>query len=265
MVNKGRKSVKKEEKVFVEFQYRTPKLDKEGWPLYDDNNEIIYNYKSGGGDKWTVQNKLQYYTYPQSGGTCLRSTGVAASHAARIILKVYGSGTFNVKYKTSSGYGDYFNIWVDGKCISMGSGYDYGYEPGTEDWSEAEVIVPSGKAEDGSFAGTYYHEIILEYEKDESSLEDDRPEKPVKSDYDDDEWYKEDLKAYEDEIKYHNDCIWIDAGFIPITYDDETGEPISTRTVWYQEPISLIIDAGVNIEFVKSMDVFINSSAFDNG
>ncbi len=232
---------------------------------YDDNGNIIYNVKSSGAksSKWKLQTKTDKNTVVQKGQSCLVSNDVENDCSSRIYLRVYGPGKFCVRVKTSTGYGDALSIWLDGEEEYNYDGWDYDYVPGTDDWQVFELAVPAGTAKAGSQKGTYYHEIILAFSKDDDD-EDGRPIKPVKSDYDGDtEWYKEDLATYNEMLPFFNDCVWIDAEMIPSKWiDDEISQ---WTTVWLPEEITLSINTGEETSFVGSMDVPVFSNAYGIG
>ncbi|MBP5640143.1 MAG: hypothetical protein J6X55_11735 [Victivallales bacterium] len=258
---------------FLYFEYCVQKMDKEGFAVFDDiTGEPVYSTSpkaSSSSDKWTVQKSLDAMTKPQT-GSCLRSKNTANLSSARIYLRVYGPGTFALRYKTSTEYGDCLNIYVDQENVVSGEGYDTDYVPGQatspadeSEWMTATFQVPGGVAEKGSQAGTYYHEILIEYAKDE--YEPDGPVKPNKKDYDGDtEWYNEDLAAYNEAKPYYNDCVWIDAGFFPLE-EDENYVVTKWGTVWQQDDVTLNVDLGTDVTFVDSYEVLVDTNAYDFG
>ncbi len=257
---------------FLQFEYAEAsktkhKEDGETWYEYnyDSNGNIIYNVKSSGAKsaKWKLQTKLEKNTMVQKGPSCLVSNGVENDCSSRIYLRVYGPGKFSVRVKTSTGFGDTLAIWLDGEEEQYYEGWDYDYSPGTDDWQVFEVVIPPGKATKGSQAGTYYHEIILNFTKDDDD-DDGRPVKPNKSDYyGDTEWYKEDLEEYNAKLPFFNDCVWIDAEMIPSKWvDDEISQ---WTTVWLPDDITLAINTGEDTNFTGSLKVPIFSNAYGIG
>lgn len=219
---------------YVEYVMTIDKEDKDWWFAWiEDDDDGNYKVKktSSGNSKWTVQSKTADTTTPNFGGSCIYSTGVKDACAARIKLRVRGPGVLSFMYKTSCDYGDALNAYVDGEeawPFDSDSGYgdDYG-------WEEGEVYVDGGLAEDGPTAGTYYHEIILEYFKDETEYDGktaipDGPEKPVRADYYDNQDYKEAVAEYNEEMKYFHDRVWID------------------NLRWAPEPVELRLDPDPN-------------------
>lgn len=254
---------------FLGFQYWKHKIDEDGWPVEDEDGNYVYVTKPSAklatsSGKWTIQNGLKDNTLPQT-GTCIRSNitvkGSSASmQTTQIHLRVHGPGILKLKYKTSSGMGDSFNVYVDGMMEHSASGYDTDYTPGTEDWSEVEIVIQPGKATEGSQAGTYYHEIILEYAQDGTSYADDGPRKPIKSEYDGDlDAYEYDKAMYENELSYYADAIWIDAGFItPEPEYDENDDliPQDDVTVWMPADQELSVRTLLSDEFEDSATVY---------
>ena len=257
---------------FLKFEYGEAsktkhKEDGETWYEYDydEKGNIIYNIKSSGSksSKWKLQTKTEKNTVVQYGASCLVSNGVANDCTSRIYLRVYGPGTFQVRVKTSTGNGDTISIWLDGEEVNSYDGWDYDYAPGTDDWQFFELTVQPGRATAGSQAGTYYHEIMLAFTKDDDD-DDGRPVKPNKSDYyGDTEWYKEDLAEYNAQLPFFNDCVWIDAEMIPSKWvDDEVSQ---WATVWLPDEVTLSINTGEDTDFVGSMKVPIFSNAYGIG
>ena len=257
---------------FLQFEYAEAsktkhKEDGETWYEYnyDANGNIIYNVKSSGAKsaKWKLQTKLDKNTLVQKGTSCLVSNDVENDCSSRIYLRVYGPGKFSLRVKTSTGFGDTLAIWVDGEEEQYIDGWDYDYVPGMDDWQVFEVVIPPGKATKGSQAGTYYHEIILNFTKDDDD-DDGRPVKPNKSDYyGDTEWYKEDLAEYNEKLPFFNDCVWIDAEMIPSKWvDDEISQ---WTTVWLPDEITLAINTGEDTNFTGSLKVPIFSNAYGIG
>ena len=260
---------------FIQFEYFVQKLDSDGWPVYDDDTgEPVYSVKptvSQSSTRWVAQSKLDKKTYPQT-GTCLRSASSVTMSSSRIVLRVYGPGTFALRIKTASESGDCLNLYVDGDIAESYDGYEKEYVPqftekggdlGESDWNEIFLSIPGGKAEAGSQKGTYWHEIIIEYAKDEST--EDGPVKPVFSDYDGDrEWYQEDLDTYNAEMPYYNDCVWIDAGFIPLE-ENEDYVVTSWATVWAADAPYLEGESEEDVLFVDSCSPFVDTNAEDFG
>ena len=258
---------------FVKFEYCVQKLDADGFPMFnDDTGEPVYSTRTTSTSSstwWAVQSSLDKKTYPQT-TKCLRSTNTAKMSSARIYLRVYGPGTFALKYKTSTEMGDCLNVYVDGEEVLSASGYDVGYTPaqagasaGESDWYEEIFRVPGGKAEQGSQAGTYYHEILIEYAKDEWTP--DGPVKPTLADCNyDREWYNEELEAYNEAKPYYNDCVWIDAGFVPLK-EDENFVVTEWGTTWVKDEPELTVDYGSDMTFVDSYEVNFFTNVYDYG
>ena len=213
---------------------------------YDDKGNIVYNVKSSGdtSSKWKLQTKLQKKTMVQKGTSCLVSNGVENDCSSRIYLRVYGPGKFSLRVKTSTGFGDMLSIWVDGEEKQSYDGWEFGYIPGEDDWQVFEVTIPAGMAAAGSQAGTYYHEIMLNFTKDiDDGNDDGHPVKPREADYDGDtERYMKDLEEYNALLQYFHDCVWIDAEMIPCEWVD--GEISQWATVWlpYEAMMYAVVD-----------------------
>ena len=258
---------------FVKFEYCVQKLDADGFPMFnDDTGEPVYATKPTAATTstwWAVQSSLDKKTYPQT-TKCLRSTNTAKMSSARIYLRVFGPGTFALKYKTSTEMGDCLNVYVDGEEVMSTAGYDIGYTPaqagasaGDSDWYEEIFRIESGMAEQGSQAGTYWHEIMIEYAKDE--WEPDGPVKPTLAGCNyDREWYNEELADYNATKPYYNDCVWIDAGFIPLE-EDENFEVTRWGTTWVQDAPELTVDYGYDLVFVDSYEVNFFTNVYDFG
>ena len=257
---------------FVRFEYREASKTKrtedgETWYEYDTDADgnIIYKVKSSGSksSKWKLQTKTEKNTMVQYGPSCLVSNSVDNDCSSRIYLRVYGPGKFSVRVKTSTGFGDTLAIWLDGEEEYYYDGWDYDYSPGMDDWQVFEVVTPPGRTTTGPEIGTYYHEIILDFTKDDDD-DDGRPVKPVKADYDGDtEWYKEDLENYNQMLPYFNDCVWIDAEMIPSKWEDD--EISQWTTVWFPDEITLSINTGEDVNFIGTMKVPIFSNAYGIG
>ncbi len=198
------------------FVYRKYSVNDDG-DIIEIGGEPVYK-DSEGNSYWKVMKKKDSdtNTSPAYGGSCLQSdvpTGKPANDAllSQIVFSVSGPGILTFYYKTSTDMGDELVWYLDGE--DMGSASGYGLD---QEWEDAEIMV-AGMAAGGPFEGTYNHEIIIAFSKDEPyygyndkdkwAYIPDGPEKPEKSDYDGDtEWYKEDLAEYN---SYKN-CVWID-------------------------------------------------------
>ena len=206
--------------------------------VYDSNDEPTYKDSSNAG--WGVQSSAsdnkKYSTYPIKGNSCLRSglpTDLKKSsdaQEARLVFKVYGPGTFSFFYKTSCDEDDALKVYVDGEPTFFSesgygenSEYDWGYSVNGQTGEEleaenrAEIEVDGGTATSGPYEGSYYHEIMIVFEKDlpktdwDGNYVPDGPEKPEKSWYeDDDEGYKEAMADYNAEMALFFNSVWID-------------------------------------------------------
>ena len=206
--------------------------------------------KPGKCEGWTVQSGSKWDVSPVKGKTCLRSdlptdrNKDSDAQLARLVFKVYGPGTFSFLCRTATAFGDSVNVYVDGE-ISPDSPAADGYGPEDEyGWGYAaddkdkedyrglcSVTIDEGVAPEGSaYAGTYFHEIRLEFEKDLPQYDTDENDKAyyVKDGPDPDDVDYEEYKDY-----FHN-CVWIDDVSwepAPVTFafeDDDEFEDVAT-------------------------------------
>ena len=208
--------------TITKMEYWKYQLIKENWDgdIYywfaeDDNGDYIYSVNSGT-SKWAVLSKTADTTTPAFGGSCLYSTGVEDGAAARLYLKVRGSGKLTCLVKTSCDDSDSCNVYVDneGPLQSL-SGYGADYT-----WEETETDISGGPAQSGALAGTPFHEIVFEFFKSEpyydgSAKIADGPQKADNPDY-------------SAEIIYFKNRIWID------------------RVVWTPDPVDIVLSPNPN-------------------
>ena len=232
------------------------KTDKDEDGYYDyvyidaDAGDEIENRKTKSVDSnsgWTVQKGASDNVSPVKGSTCLRSALPDANNArkassdaqlARLVFKVYGPGTFSFVCRTACDSGDSVNVYVDGELSPDSPGAE-GYGPEDEfGWGYAyddtskedyrgyyAIKVDEGVAPTGSaYAGTYFHEIRLEFEKDLPKYELDDNDKAhyVKDGPDEDDVDYDEYKNY-----FHN-CVWI---------DDVGWEPAKVFLEFYEEDV----------------------------
>ena len=189
--------------------------------------------------KWVVQSSKDKGTSPYSGKSCIRSSisaELSPSYDAlkvQLVCKVSGPGVFTFACKTSTtDASDGLVVYVDGEeVLPLVSGYyleDFDFDTYITtytalDWETQDIQIPGGKATGGRYEGTFDHEIIFEFYKDEpwytyndndklvySST--DGPVKPDVKEYDgsSDPYYQEDLAAYKAQKAIFFNCIWLD-------------------------------------------------------
>lgn len=199
--------------------------------VFIDMDEDVY--KETTTSMWTVQSESKgnaggVMTSPKQGTSCVISafainkTSEADARCARLHFKVFGPGVFRFWYKTACDNDDGLRVYVDGEEATdfMQTG-GYGEDV---DWEQAEIAVAGGLAEMGPYVGTYEHEVIIEFFKDEPQYRYDSytdkdvysydPQdltEPDKRDYDGDTaWYNEDLAEYKAELLWFMNCVWLD-------------------------------------------------------
>ena len=212
--------------------------------------------------KWTVQsgsagNKGGVMTSPKQGASCVVSgfamnkTNAADARCARLHFKVFGPGVFRFWYKTSCDDSDGIRVYVDGEesmdfMLTGGYGEDI-------DWEQAEIAVDGGLAETGPYVGSYEHEVIIEFFKDEPQYQYDSyadkdvysydPQdltEPDKRDYDGDTaWYNEDLAEYKAALLWFRNCIWLDG---------VSWQPTPVELAFMQDSETAHLD-GLSLEF----------------
>lgn len=212
--------------------------------------------------KWAVQsgsagNKGGVMTSPKQGASCVVSgftmdkTTEADARCARLHFKVFGPGVFRFWYKTSCDDSDGIRVYVDGEesmdfMLTGGYGEDI-------DWEQAEIAVDGGLAETGPYAGSYEHEVIIEFFKDEPQYQYDSyadkdvysydPQdltEPDKRDYDGDTaWYNEDLAEYKAALLWFRNCIWLDG---------VSWQPTPVELAFMQDSETAHLD-GLSLEF----------------
>lgn len=221
--------------------------------------------------KWTVQsgsagNKGGVMTSPKQGVSCVVSgftmdkTTEADARCARLHFKVFGPGVFRFWYKTSCDDSDGIRVYVDGEesmdfMLTGGYGEDI-------DWEQAEIAVDGGLAETGPYAGSYEHEVIIEFFKDEPQYQYDSyadkdvysydpqgRKEPDKREYDDDENKKLDkeeqanydqaLADYKAALLWFRNCIWLDG---------VSWQPTPVELAFMQDSETAHLD-GLSLEF----------------
>ena len=229
-----------------------------GWEI--ENRVKKSETKPGKCEGWTVQSGPKWNVLPVKGKSCLRSdlptdcNKDSDAQLARLVFKVYGPGTFSFLCRTATAYGDSVNVYVDGEISpdtpaadGYGSEAEYGWGYAADDKDKEDyrglysVNIEEGVAPEGSaYAGTYFHEIRLEFEKDLPQYDTDENDKVyyVKDGPDPDDVEYEEIKDY------FRNCVWI---------DDVSWEPA---------PVTFAFEEDNEFENVATVFIATNAASF---
>ena len=209
---------------------------------YDDDISNRVTKSVSQNDGWVVQKGTANGVAPYSGSTCVRSKLSTATNTdgdaqlGRLVFKVYGPGILTFHYITASDDEDMLRVYVDGESFFDTGGY-YFFADG---YDSCEIEIPVGTAESGPYAGTYWHEVIIDFEKDlpEYTENDNGKIIYVKNGPTGEE-------IYDEESKYFHDCVWIDK----FTWERDT---------------SVVLEFDNTTEFTDTATVFIGTNAIDS-